>query len=321
MGVTMDLSRNICSLCCSLQPRAALTVLCPLSKLFCLLLDSRKDRTILVCNNCREQGERFCEWLLFCRENIKRLRQVEIEQERLLEQQQPDTTSDTEGRIEISLTENVDEDISLSKPENLITITKIDDIHGDNDETSNNIDDRIRLYDSPVTHSYSFAKRVPTDVSIQNKALNLVRRENTQYDSNEIDKESEYGDNNDEIEGAVSPPPPSGHHVPIIIPSLPIQQHNHDFEIEPRRSMDDIKATNPMSQEERRKHRNREASRRYREKARGDPELLKKMREQQNKRQKKYYARLKEKKEMKKVSQLFPSQWLSNMGSPGLSSS
>merc|ERR1712126_353808 len=271
LRVTMDLSRNICSLCCSLQPRAALTVMCPLSKLFCLLLDNSKDRTILVCNHCREQGERFCEWLLLCRENIERLRQVEIEQERLLEQQQPDTTSDTEGRIEISLRENVDEDISLSKPENLITITEIDDIHGDNDETSISIDNRIRLYDSPVTHSNYFANSDPSDCSIQNKALNLVSRENTQYDSNEMDKESEYGYNNDETEGAVSPPPHSGNHVPIIIPSLPIQQHNHDFDTEPRRSLDDINATTPMSQEERRKHRNREASRRYREKARGDP--------------------------------------------------
>ena len=47
-----------------------------------------------------------------------------------------------------------------------------------------------------------------------------------------------------------------------------------------------------LNSDERRKHRNREASRRYRERAREDPELLRKMREQQNARQKKYYARL-----------------------------
>jgi len=51
-----------------------------------------------------------------------------------------------------------------------------------------------------------------------------------------------------------------------------------------------------MNSDERRKHRNREASRRYRERAREDPELLRKMREQQNARQKKYYARLRVKK-------------------------
>ena len=44
--------------------------------------------------------------------------------------------------------------------------------------------------------------------------------------------------------------------------------------------------------EERRRQRNREASRRYRERARTNPDLLRRMREQQNARQKKYYARL-----------------------------
>ena len=44
--------------------------------------------------------------------------------------------------------------------------------------------------------------------------------------------------------------------------------------------------------QEKRRLRNREASRRYRERARQDPELLKKMREQQKKRQKKYYAKV-----------------------------
>jgi len=70
-----------------------------------------------------------------------------------------------------------------------------------------------------------------------------------------------------------------------------------------------------LDPEERRRARNREASRRYREKARGDPGLLLKMREQQNKRQKKYYARLREKKydvsgsyESKETSFPFPPQ-------------
>jgi len=44
--------------------------------------------------------------------------------------------------------------------------------------------------------------------------------------------------------------------------------------------------------DERRRLRNREASKRYRERARRDPELLMKIREQQKKRQKKYYAKI-----------------------------
>ena len=49
--------------------------------------------------------------------------------------------------------------------------------------------------------------------------------------------------------------------------------------------------------EDRRRQRNREASRRYRERARTNPELLRRMREQQNARQKKYYARLRQRKQ------------------------
>ena len=49
--------------------------------------------------------------------------------------------------------------------------------------------------------------------------------------------------------------------------------------------------------DERRRQRNREASRRYRERARSNPELLRRMREQQNARQKKYYARLRQRKQ------------------------
>jgi len=86
-------------------------------------------------------------------------------------------------------------------------------------------------------------------------------------------------------------PPHSSLQIPIIIPSFTLQDSD------PFQNFHDLaEDSGSMCQEERRRHRNREASRRYREKARGDPELLKKMREQQNKRQKKYYARLKDKK-------------------------
>ena len=54
--------------------------------------------------------------------------------------------------------------------------------------------------------------------------------------------------------------------------------------------------------EERRRERNREASRRYRERARTNPDLLRRMREQQNARQKKYYARLRQRKQSLQVT-------------------
>ena len=70
---------------------------------------------------------------------------------------------------------------------------------------------------------------------------------------------------------AVSPPP--CHLPPILVPTstaacFPTSNPNlYAPDVDP---------------EERRRRRNREASRRYRERARGDPELLRRMREQQN---------------------------------------
>ena len=79
--------------------------------------------------------------------------------------------------------------------------------------------------------------------------------------------------------------------VPIVVPMGRMLNNQSVYQ-----SQED--STGSMTLEERRKQRNREASRKYRERARRDPELLKKMREQQNARQKKYYARLR----MKKLS-------------------
>merc|ERR1719481_926275 len=314
----MDLSNNICSLCCSLQPRAALARLWPHSEFLSLLLGS-EERSILVCPSCRGEVGRFRDWWLSCKQNLERLKQVEIEQEKLLEQQHPDTTSEVDGRIEISLTENADEDLSVMRPKNVITITKIDAIHSESNKTNNDRENSLGISEMFVPKHNPFSNNVyetqfPTDLSFQNKALNLVRRENVDIDTVDKDEECEYiEDDNEEREDAVSPPPPpspSSHHVPIIIPSLTQQYNSSSLENQPCRPPEAFKGSNLLSQEERRKHRNREASRRYREKARGAPELLKKMREQQNRRQKKYYARLKEKKQMKRLSQI-PSPWMS----------
>jgi len=96
------------------------------------------------------------------------------------------------------------------------------------------------------------------------------------------------------LEEPVSPPPSTeiksvvnNFGVPILVPVI---KHGPDYRNE------DFNYYRGISSDERRKQRNREASRRYRERARENPELLKKMRNQQNARQKKYYARLRMKK-------------------------
>ena len=117
---------------------------------------------------------------------------------------------------------------------------------------------------------------------------------------------SENGNNHEILEEPVSPPPsthmmstcsifnPAG--VPILVPIVS-KFGQRTVENSLRSQADGYPSPNSLDLDERRKQRNREASRRYRERARGDPELLKKMREQQNARQKKYYARLRMKKQ------------------------
>jgi len=109
-----------------------------------------------------------------------------------------------------------------------------------------------------------------------------------------IKDEHSSANDRDSLEDSVSPPPSTtmisvvnSHGVPILVPAAKGMFGN--------KSQDFINSKY-LSSSEKRKQRNREASRRYRERARGNPDLLKKMREQQNARQKKYYARLRLKK-------------------------
>ena len=83
----------------------------------------------------------------------------------------------------------------------------------------------------------------------------------------EEEEDGEEEEEEDEEDRPVSPP--ACHLAPILVP-------NGSF---PSSLM---AAGNQLDPEERRRRRNREASRRYRERARGDPELLRRMREQQN---------------------------------------
>jgi len=272
----MDLSNNICSLCCSLQPRAVLGRLLPQDEFLSLMLGGIA-RSILACPGCRGRVDMFREWWLQWRENLGRLKQVQVEQKIFIEQQQPDTTSDSEGRVEISLTEASREDRPVQNPPNLITIMKVDISESKDKNSQTNSDDQY---------------------NIQNLPLNLVRRETQEKISNEYQCEplvSILEENHEEAGPSLT----SSYNLPVLIPSCSLQSKEGLDEPENERQPSN---QTWVSQDERRKHRNREASRRYREKARGDPELLKKMREQQNKRQKKYYARLKDKKQVKRFS-------------------
>merc|ERR1712025_789209 len=210
-------------------------------------------------------------------------KQVQAEQNRVAEQQQPDTTCDSEDRLEIALTEEIQEERSVVKTDNVITIMKLDISESEENNIKTCFDDHVQHY---------------FQSSIQSMPLNLVRREIHDTVYNEYQSEPFVSNLQEDCEEVASPLP-SGYNLPILIPSIAL--HSKEGLDEPESNVHQFNQT-CVSQDERRKHRNREASRRYREKARGDPELLKKMREQQNKRQKKYYARLKDKKQVKRVS-------------------
>jgi len=108
-------------------------------------------------------------------------------------------------------------------------------------------------------------------------------------------------DNDNDVEESVSPPPSRdtisilNHASDSLLVPIDAMHGHHEYHIG-QQQVSGFHSNRTMNSDERRKHRNREASRRYRERAREDPELLRKIREQQNARQKKYYARLRVKK-------------------------
>merc|ERR1712098_864771 len=228
-----------------------------------------------------DRVEVFTEWLLRWRRNIELLRELDYEQERHIENQCAKFASLDKKSIDI--TEDLDECKALQKPENFTTITKydlLDSPHGTLHRQSNN-------HIGEIYHE-----------QIQCVPLNLVKGERYHLESSNLGEcyqditVEEFGED-------VVSPPHSSYQIPIIIPSMAMQVRD-SF-----KNVDNLSGDSEnLSQEERR---------RYREKARGDPALLKKMREQQNKRQKKYYARLRMRKLMEaesKTSELADTTYL-----------
>jgi len=141
-----------------------------------------------------------------------------------------------------------------------------------------------------------------TRYSLSDKNIHLIRThtENPKaYIQNRISLKDEF---NSEI---------SGDDIEVVTDTSNIFEGSltHDLKEDNVSVKDNLRVPTPISSQsanlqnlkafitqERRKQRNREASRRYREKARKNPELLRKLRDQSNARQKKYYARLRMKK-------------------------
>merc|ERR1712130_226269 len=276
---SMDLSGNICGCCCTVFPRA---VLSPVDKeeeeeLVGLVVGPLASRKLLTCRLCRTQLTTFAHFLRVARGNIAKLRQVQEEQQVDLKGERgrnsPDTTwpiesgSDDVGspRLEISVRDSPSPPITWSR-DNTVTIVALEDSQAK--EAAAREANRLRnvRYRERKRAKEAELRGYISCVAVQGEEP--VETIDVTPDLSITMEEEEEG-----RQEAVSPPP--CHLPPILVPSstasscFPTSNPNlYAPDVDP---------------EERR--------------ARGDPELLRRMREQQNRRQKKYYARLKEKKQ------------------------
>merc|ERR1712088_512275 len=240
-------------------------------ELVALVVGSLASRKLLTCLRCRTQLTAFAAFLRVARGNIAKLRQVHEEQQVELkgERNSPDTTwpiatgNEDAGspRLEISVRDSPSPPITWSR-DNTVTIVALEDWQAK--------EAALRGYISCV----AVQGGEPVETIDVTPDLSITMEEEEEEEVDDLERQE-----------AVSPPP--CHLPPILVPTSTVSC---------------FPTSNPnlyapdVDPEGRRRRRNREASRRYRERARGDPELLRRMREQQNRRQKKYYARLKERK-------------------------
>merc|ERR1711971_805218 len=291
----MDLSGNICGCCCTVFPRA---VLSPVDKeeeeeLVALVVGSSASKSkLLTCRLCRTQLTAFAHFLRVARGNIAKLRQVHEEQQvdqMKGERKSPDTTwpsieTDRNPRLEISVRDSPSPPITWSR-DNTVTIVALEDSQAK--EAAAREANRVRnvRYRERKRAKEAEMRGYISCVAVHQGDEEPVETIDVTPDLSITMEEEEEDLGRQE---AVSPPP--CHLPPILVPSSTPSCF-------PAETNPNLYQASEVDPEERRRRRNREASRRYRERARGDPELLRRMREQQNRRQKKYYARLKEKKQ------------------------
>ena len=274
----MDLSGNICGCCCTVFPRA---VLSPVDKeeeeeLVALVVGPLASRKLLTCHLCRTQLTTFAHFLRVARGNIAKLRQVHEEQQVELkgERNSPDTTwpisagNEDMGspRLEISVRDSPSPPITWSR-DNTVTIVALEDSQAK--EAAAREANRLRnvRYRERKRAKEAELRGYISCVAVQEEEpVETIDVTPDLSITMEEEEEEDWG-----RQEAVSPPP--CHLPPILVPTsttscFPTSNPNlYGPDIDP---------------EERRRRRNREASRRYRERARGDPELLRRMREQQN---------------------------------------
>merc|ERR1719419_177965 len=261
----MDLTPNICIACCTIHTKTNLThVATARDNILSKILTQDCPESLVICLSCNLKLEGFTEFMQKLKNNITLLKLIKSERKR---------------EEEKSVSENEDQANTAERSENFVkeNPTKIKEV-----------------INSPLT--LPNVDTVVCDSSTINEELVIKQCNTIDQDplTQNTERESIELEIDDTPDAPVSPPPSSesctffnNFGLPILVPSS---------------SQESSLAKCIRTSDERRKQRNREASRRYRERAREDPALLQKMREQQNVRQKKYYERCRMKKLMEAES-------------------
>jgi len=266
----MDLTANICFCCCSAYTKASLTKVSRDQEIFLkFLLGQDYISNVRVCKICQDRVDGVMQFCRQVQENIKMLKIIKNEY--------------TEKEKNLSWNDSI-EAITTEEQMNLKSMKNHNSVEPSDAKNPKNLTSKSGEFIKPNAEKSMFNTNLPNKVIIPDVPEIYIKDEN---------KGSSVNDRNS-LEDAVSPPPSTtiisvvnSHGVPVLVPAVKGM-------VTTKTQPNNIKKY--LSPSEKRKQRNREASRRYRERARGNPELLKKMREQQNARQKKYYARLRMKK-------------------------
>jgi len=271
----MDLTSNICFCCCSAYTKASLTKVSRDQEIFLkFLLGQDYISNVMICKICQDRVDGVMQFCRQLQENTKMLKTIKDEY--------------TENRKNLetksSWTYSI-RPITTGEQSYIKSVKNGDIIEGQNPADATNSKNLTCKSEEFIQSNQDKSK---LNTNVYNEVIIP--------DMPEIYIKDEHSSANDRdsLEDSVSPPPSTtmisvvnSHGVPILVPAAKGMFGN--------KSQDFINSKY-LSSSEKRKQRNREASRRYRERARGNPDLLKKMREQQNARQKKYYARLRLKK-------------------------
>jgi len=268
----MDLTSNICFCCCSAYTKASLTKVSRDQEIFLkFLLGQDYISNVMICKICQDRVDGVMQFCRQLQENTKMLKTIKDEY--------------TENRKDLETKSSWTYSIRpiITGEQSYINPMKNGDIiEGQNAADAKNSKNLKCIQPNP--DKSKFNTNVSNEAIIPDTPEIYIKDEHRESSTNDRDS----------LEDSVSPPPSTtmisvvnSHGVPILVPAAKGMFGN--------KSQDFINSKY-LSSSEKRKQRNREASRRYRERARGNPDLLKKMREQQNARQKKYYARLRLKK-------------------------